>query len=190
MIGEWAERSTLLFVNRHIGTVQAAAGTKEQNMKKPIAQQVWELTEPTAISLGYTLWDVEYVKEGADWILRLTIDKPGALSGEVPGISIDDCEIFHRAIDPLLDEADPIEGAYTLEVSSPGVERVLSRPEHFEACAGLEVIARCFTAVNGARVFQGKLVGMADDSIVITTEAGNVSLPRKAVSKVETVFAW
>ena len=159
-------------------------------MKKPIAQQVWELTEPTAASLGYTLWDVEYVKEGADWILRLTIDKPGALSGEVPGISIDDCEVFHRAIDPLLDEADPIEGAYTLEVSSPGVERVLNRPEHFEACAGLEVIARCFTAVNGARVFQGKLVGLADDQVILETEAGEVKLPKKAVSKVETVFEW
>ena len=159
-------------------------------MKKPIAQQVWELTEPTAASLGFTLWDVEYVKEGADWVLRLTLDKPGALSGEVPGISIDDCEVFHRAIAPILDEADPIEGSYMLEVSSPGVERVLTRPEHFEACAGLEVIARCFTAVNGSRVFQGKLAGMEDDAIVIETEAETVRLPRKAVSKVETVFAW
>ena len=159
-------------------------------MKKPIAQQVWELTEPTAASLGYTLWDVEYVKEGADWILRLTLDKPGALSGEAPGISIDDCEKFHRAIDPLLDEADPIEGAYMLEVSSPGVERVLTRPEHFDACAGLEVIARCFTAVNGSRVFQGKLTGLVDDHVVVETEAGPVQLPRKAVSKVETVFTW
>ena len=159
-------------------------------MKKPIAQQVWELTEPTAHALGYTLWDVEYVKEGADWILRLTLDKPGALSGEAPGISIDDCETFHRAIDPLLDEADPIEGAYTLEVSSPGVERTLSRDEHFEACRGLEVIARCFTAVNGARVFQGNLIGLIDDHVVIETEAGEARLPKKAVSKVETVFAW
>jgi len=159
-------------------------------MKKPIAQQVWELTEPTAASLGFTLWDVEYVKEGTDWVLRLTLDKPGALSGEAPGISIDDCEVFHRAIDPILDEADPIEGSYMLEVSSPGVERVLTRPEHFEACTGLEVIARCFTAVNGSRVFQGKLAGMKDDMILIETEAGTAELPRKAVSKVETVFAW
>jgi len=159
-------------------------------MKKPIAQQVWELTEPTAGALGYTLWAVEYVKEGADWILRLTIDKPGALSGEVPGISIDDCETFHRAIDPLLDEADPIEGSYTLEVSSPGVERTLTRPEHFEACRGLEVIARCFTAVNGARIFQGKLAGLEEDSLILETEAGPVTLPKKAVSKVETVYAW
>ena len=133
---------------------------------------------------------MEYVKEGADWILRLTIDKPGALSGEVPGISIDDCETFHRAIDPILDEADPIEGAYMLEVSSPGVERTLSRDEHYAACAGLEVIAKCFTAVNGSRVFQGKLIGLVEDHVVIETEAGEVKLPKKVVSKVETVFAW
>ncbi len=159
-------------------------------MKKPIAQLVWELTEPTAHSLGLTLWDVEYVKEGADWILRITLDKPGALTGENEGISIDDCETFHRTIDPLLDEADPIEGSYMLEVSSPGVERVLSRPEHFEACRGLEVIARCFTPVNGARVFQGKLIGLVEDQLKLETEAGEVSLPKKAVSKVETVFHW
>jgi len=163
---------------------------KENHMKKPIAQQVWELTEPTAASLGYTLWDVEYVKEGADWILRFTIDRPGALSGEAPGISIDDCETFHRAIDPLLDEADPIEGAYMLEVSSPGVERTLTRDEHYAACTGLEVTAKCFTAVNGARVFQGKLAGLIEDHVVLETEAGEVKLQKKVVSKVETVFEW
>lgn len=159
-------------------------------MKKPIAQQVWELTEPTAISLGYSLWDVEYVKEGADWVLRLTIDKPGALSGDVPGISIDDCETFHRAIDPILDEADPIEGSYLLEVSSPGVERLLTREEHYAACMGLQVVAKCFTAVNGSRIFEGTLKGLIDGEVVIETEAGEVHLPRKVVSKAETVFDW
>lgn len=159
-------------------------------MKKPIAQQVWELTEPTATSLGYSLWDVEYVKEGADWVLRLTIDKPGALSGEVPGISIDDCETFHRAIDPILDEADPIEGSYLLEVSSPGVERLLTRDEHYTACTGLKVVAKCFTAVNGSRVFEGTLTGLIDGEVVLETEAGEVRLPKKVVSKVETVFDW
>lgn len=159
-------------------------------MKKPIAQQVWELTEPIAVSLGYSLWDVEYVKEGADWVLRLTVDKPGALSGEVPGISIDDCETFHRAIDPILDEADPIEGSYLLEVSSPGVERLLTREEHYVACAGQKVVAKCFTAVNGQRVFEGTLVGLTDGEVVLTTDAGEVRLPKKVVSKVETVYAW
>lgn len=159
-------------------------------MKKSIAQQVWELTEPTATSLGYSLWDVEYVKEGADWVLRLTIDKPGALSGDVPGISIDDCETFHRAIDPILDEADPIEGSYLLEVSSPGVERLLTRDEHYAACTGLKVVAKCFTAVNGSRVFEGTLTGLIDGEVVIETETGEVRLPKKVVSKVETVFDW
>lgn len=159
-------------------------------MKKPIAQQVWELAEPVALSLGFSLWDVEYVKEGADWVLRLTIDKPGALSGDVPGISIDDCETFHRTIDPLLDEADPIEGSYLLEVSSPGVERLLTRDEHFIACQGLAVTVRCFTPVNGQRIFEGTLMGLNDGVVTLETPAGPVELPRKAISKIETVYDW
>ena len=73
---------------------------------------------PVVEGLGYSIWDLEYVKEGADWFLRVTIDSPS-------GITIDDCETVHRAIDPVLDEVDPIEGAYHLEVSSPGIEREL-----------------------------------------------------------------
>ena len=93
--------------------------------RKSVALHVRELVAPTADELGLKLWDVEYVKEGADYVLRITIDSD-------EGITIDDCERFHRAIDPVIDEDDPIENSYKLEVSSPGVERVLTRPEHFE----------------------------------------------------------
>ena len=94
--------------------------------KKNIAETVRELVAPVAEEFGYLLWDVEYAKEGADMILWVTIDtdQPG-------GISIQDCEKMHRAIDPILDEADPIEESYTLAVTSPGVERKLTRPEHY-----------------------------------------------------------
>ena len=153
--------------------------------KKTIAQTVWELAEPLAQSLSYRLWDVEYVKEGADWILRITID-----TEKEEGIGIDDCEKMHFAIDPVLDEVDPIEGPYTLEVSSPGVERALTRPEHFEMMLGKKVTARCFTPVNGNRIFTGVLSGADNEKITLETEAGTVELPRKVVSKTETVYDW
>ena len=92
--------------------------------------------------LGYTLWDVEYVKEGSEWYLRVTIDSPS-------GITIDDCERVHRAIDPVIDEHDPIENAYHLEVSSPGIERVLRTDAHLAAFAGEEVEVRLYAAVDG-----------------------------------------
>lgn len=154
-------------------------------IKKPIAQIVWELAEPVAQSLSYRLWDVEYVKEGADWVLRITID-----TDREGGIGIDDCEKMHYAIDSLLDEADPIEGAYNLEISSPGLERALTRPEHFEMMKGQKVTARCFTAINGNRIFTGTLVEADNEKITIETETGPVELPRKAVSKTETVYDW
>ena len=91
-----------------------------------IAEKVEALIRPCISELGYRIWDVEYVKEGAEWYLRVTIDSDD-------GIGIDDCERVSRAINPIIDEADPIEDFYYLEVSSPGIERVLRRPEHFAA---------------------------------------------------------
>ena len=98
-------------------------------VQKNIAQTVNEMILPTVNELGYSLWDVEYVKEGASYYLRITIDCES-------GISIDDCEKVHRAIEPILDREDPIEGSYHLEVSSPGIERVLRTEDHFIAMAG------------------------------------------------------
>ena len=95
------------------------------NNTKNIAGVVTELITPVADELGYELWDVEFVKEGTRRILRVTIDSE-------EGITIDDCERMHRAIDPVLDEADPIESAYYLEVSSPGIERELRTERHIE----------------------------------------------------------
>ena len=95
------------------------------------------LAEPVAQELGLTLWDVRFVKEGASWYLRFMIDKP-------EGVSIDDCVAMSRRMNPILDEADPIAHAYCMEVMSPGVERELTRPEHFAACAGMPVVS-CFS---------------------------------------------
>ena len=91
---------------------------------------VWDIAAPIAEQLGLDIWDIRFVKEGADWFLRIFIDKDG-------GVTIEDCENMSRAMDAPLDEADPIPQSYCLEVSSPGVERELTRDSHFEACTKL-----------------------------------------------------
>lgn len=151
--------------------------------KKNIAGNVWDLIEPTADELGYKIWNVEYVREGADMYLRVTIDSEN-------GIDINDCERMTRAIDPLLDEADPIEDSYFLEVSSPGVERVLVTDEHFAAMAGSDVEVKLYRALNGAKVLYGVLVGKEDGVITINTAEGEVKLEAKACAKVTTVYDW
>jgi ribosome maturation factor RimP len=147
-----------------------------------IAEQVCELITPVVTDLGYTLWDVAYVKEGADHILRITIDRES-------GITVDDCEAVSHAVDPVLDGADPIQQSYLLEVSSPGVERELTRTEHFAACAGEKVELRLFAPVDGSRVYTGILRGLDPDGQVLVEVGGTVrAFPRSSVSKIKTVF--
>jgi len=162
--------------------------------QKNIAQTVKELIQPTADELGYLLWDVEYLKEGSKMILRITLDKPSAngINPEDTGhetIRIDDCERMHRAIDPILDEADPIEDAYNLEVSSPGIERDLRISEHYDASIGKEVEFRLFTQLGGRKVITGILAANNVESVVIT-EAGDVQteVKKTLISKARTVF--
>ena len=149
-----------------------------------IAETVKSLAAPVAESLGYFLWDVEYVKEGARQILRITIDTEAD-----EGITIDDCEKMHRAIDPVLDEADPIECAYYLEVSSPGLERELRTDDHIYACEGWEVELRLFAPVDGSKVFVGILGEMTEEGeIVLDINGEQKTFPRSAVAKITTVF--
>ena len=149
---------------------------------KAVVTAVRAAIEPVVTGLGYSIWDLEYVKEGADYFLRVTIDSPN-------GITIDDCETVHRAIDPVLDEADPIEGAYHLEVSSPGIERDLRTDEHFAASVGEKVEVRLFAPLDGAKVYAGTLLGLDDDkNIRIDTGSGEKVLPRSAVSAARTLY--
>ena len=151
-------------------------------MKKNVAATVTELVADTVARNGCELWDVEYVKEGADWHLRITIDKPG-------GVGIDDCERVHRAIDPLLDEADPIENFYYLEVSSPGIERELRTDAHLAASIGALCEARLFAAQNGAKAHTGRLTAFDADTLTLTSDGGEaIVLSRKGVSKVSTLY--
>lgn len=152
-------------------------------MKKPknIASAVTELLTPAVEGLGYRLWDVEYAKEGSEWILRITIDSEA-------GINIEDCERVHRAIDPILDNHDPIENSYRLEVSSPGLERVLRVDAHFLACVGQEVEVRLYRPADGQRVFRGILRAYENKTIVLESETGRIEIPRADVSVAKTVF--
>ena len=151
------------------------------NNVKNVAGVVSELIAPTAEELGYELWDVEFVKEGTRRILRVTIDNE-------QGITIDDCEKMHRAIDPILDEADPIECAYYLEVSSPGIERELRTDRHIEACIGCRVEARLYAPVDGSKTFVGTLASYENETVVLDTPAGEKSFARRDVAKLQTLF--
>lgn len=121
---------------------------------------VWELVEPYAEELGLRIWDVRFLKEGADWYLRIFIDKDG-------GVSIDDCVDMTHAINKPLDESDPIEQAYFLEVSSPGVERDLVRDEHFTAYVGEKIKVKMIRPVDGKREFSGIFEDYNDGNITI-----------------------
>ena len=128
--------------------------------------KVWELCEPIVEGLGLKLWDVRYVKEGADWFLRVSIDKP-------EGVDITDCEKVSRAINDPLDELDPIENAYCLEVCSPGIERELVRDEHFEQFIGADIMVKMLRPIEGiGREFAGVLTAYEDGMVTITDHSG------------------
>ena len=154
----------------------------KNNGSKNVAGVVKELITPMADEMGYFLWDVEFVKEGADKYLRITIDNE-------EGITIEDCEKFHRAIDPILDEADPISEAYILEVSSPGIERELKTPEHIDACEGWDVELKLYAPKDGAKVFRGVLCGYDEDGkIVIEIGEERTAFDPREIAKIATYF--
>ena len=115
-----------------------------------VTDVVAQLATPVVEQAGCSLWDVEYVKEAGEWFLRVYIDKEG-------GVSIDDCEAVSRPLSDLLDEADPIEGSYTFEVSSAGADRVLKKPEHFARFQGQEVEVKLYRPRDGRKDFVGVL---------------------------------
>ncbi len=137
---------------------------------------VTAIAEPIAEQLGLKIWDIRFVKEGASWVLRIFIDKEG-------GVNIDDCVNMSHAINKPLDEADPIEQSYSLEVSSPGTDRELTRPSHFESYLGAEIIVRLFRPYEtGERELHCTL--KEHDSEGITVEYGEheIMLSRKDYS--------
>ena len=128
--------------------------------KKNTAAIAEELAAPILEEMGLQLWDVVYEKEGSGWYLRYYVDKEG-------GNDINSCEAFSRAISDVLDEADPIDGSYTLEVSSPGIERQLTRDWHFETLMGQQLLVRLIRPVEGVRDFIGTLTDYRDGTLTL-----------------------
>lgn len=145
-----------------------AKGKKEQSAPKNtgnIAAKVSAMVRPIIEDMGLRLWDVRFEKEGADWMLRVWIDRDTPLDTNT-------CEAVSRAIDPILDEEDPIAQSYFLEVGSPGLGRRLTRPEHFEAKTGQKVAAHLIRpGQDGQRDKEGLLLGLANG--VVRLQAGD-----------------
>ena len=142
-----------------------------------ITDTVAALAAPLARELGLELWDVEYVREAGQWFLRVYIDRDG-------GVGIDDCEALSKALDPFLDEADPIPDSYIFEVSSAGAERELKRPGDFVKFMGSTVEVRLYKALDGHKSLVGTLVGRTDDSLTIRAGDMEYTLENTQVAKV------
>lgn len=141
-----------------------------------LRDQLVELLEPVVRNLGCELWELEYAGRARGALLRLYIDS-------AEGISLDDCERVSRAVSATLDAADPIPGQYTLEVSSPGLDRVLRTPAHFARFEGEQVRLETTEPVNGRKRFAGKLIQVEQNEITIEVDGNAVTLPFDAIHK-------
>ncbi|NLY92256.1 MAG: ribosome maturation factor RimP [Firmicutes bacterium] len=140
---------------------------------------LWELAEQIGDELNYEVVDVVLTKEGPNRILRVFIDRP-------EGIGLKDCELFSQRLSALLDEKDPIPTAYLLEVSSPGLERPLTKPEHFQRFTGQGVELKLFSPIEGRRKVKGRLQGWNSQDggqVCVEVDGGTLEIPWKAIAK-------
>src|ERR1044071_8887637 len=135
-----------------------------------LRDQLRELLAPVVAGLGYQLWELEFLPRSGGGLLRIYIDSSN-------GISLDDCERVSRAVSETLDAADPIPAQYTLEVSSPGLDRVLRTREHFERFAGERVKLEMMQPVEGRKRFSGRLLGVGEREITLELESRRINLP-------------
>lgn len=160
---------------------------EEGGMRVPSRQQiestVVDLVAPLVEQRGWELVEVEYVRDGGGFVLRVSIDKPG-------GVTAEDCRELSRLLSDRLDEVDPIPGAYVLEVSSPGVERPLKKPEHFERFVGHTARVATFSPVEGRKKWEGKLRGLKDGLVLLDLGERQVGIPLSQVSKAYLVFEF
>lgn len=144
---------------------------------KKVTELTAELAAPVVAEQGCELWDVEYVKEAGTWYLRLYIDKEG-------GVSINDCEAISRRVSDLLDEADPIEGSYTFEVSSAGAERPLKRPSDFERFMGSPVTVRLYQNKDGRKEYAGTLSGYENGAVLLNVGSDTLRFEKAEIALV------
>ena len=145
-------------------------------MNSVMEQQIITLVEPLVREKGLELVDVEYIKEGAHWYLRLYIDKDG-------GVDMDDCSGVSHLVSEMLDQKNPIPQAYMLEVSSPGLERPLIKEEDYIRFQGSLVTVHTTSPFQGYKEFSGNLVGLINDEIVLEYENKRVAIPRTLAKK-------
>ena len=149
-----------------------------------VTDLVARLAEDAVKAAGCELWDVEYVREAGQWYLRLYLDKEG-------GVDINDCEAVSRVVSDLLDEADPIQGSYTFEVSSAGAERQLKRPGDFQRFMGSPVLVKLYKAQNGRKEFAGDLTGYGENgevTITVGKETMTFAASEVALCRLRIVF--
>jgi ribosome maturation factor RimP len=143
-----------------------------------IAEQIRQILDPILESMGLSLWDLEFHKQGPQWLLRIFIDR------ESGGVTLNDCETVNRDFGAALDVEDIISHPYTLEVSSPGLDRTLSRPEHFTRFTGSMVKIKTFQPINGQKVFRGTLLGLVEGMVSVELETGVVfEIPMTGITK-------
>ena len=145
---------------------------------KKATEIVEEIVKPVCDQMGLILWDVRFEKEGPDWYLRVFIDKDG-------GVFIEDCENLSRAVDPLIDAADPINQGYYFEVSSAGLGRKLTKDFHFESKKGCEALAKLIRAVDGKREIRGIITNYENGVVTLETQQGPVEVNVKDTSFVK-----
>ena len=149
-----------------------------------IEEKVAKLVEPIIEEIGYELYDVEYAKEGKNYFLRIFIDNE-------KGIDLNDCEKVNDAITDILDEENYIKEQYFLEVSSPGIERVLRKDKHLEQNIGEEINIKLFKKdENGKKEYFGQLKEFDDFKIVIEQDENEIQVERKNISQIKTVYNW
>ena len=149
-----------------------------------IEERVAKLVEPVIEEIGYELYDVEYAKEGKNYFLRIFIDNE-------KGIDLNDCEKVNDAITDILDEENYIKEQYFLEVSSPGIERVLRKDKHLKQNIGEEINVKLFKKdENGQKEYLGKLKEFDDLKIIIEQDEKEIQIERKNISQIKTVYNW
>ena len=149
-----------------------------------IEEKVEILIKPKIEEIGYELYDVEYSKEGKNYYLRVFIDKP-------EGIDLKDCETVNNAINDLLDEADYIKEQYFLEVSSPGIERLLRKDKHLQQNIGKEINIKLFKKdKNNEKEYQGILKQFNEENIIIEKEEKHIEIERKNIAQIKTIYYW
>ena len=150
---------------------------------KNIEEKVEALVEPIILKLEYNLYDVEYIKEGKDYFLRIYIDSDS-------GISLEDCEKVSNAINDVLDSANLIEEQYFLEISSPGIERTIRKDKQLAQNIGKELSIKFFKPYNGEKQMQGTLEKFDEENIYINLENKILDIPKKDIAQIRTVYEW